>query len=199
MNNKQKVIVITGLWWTWKTTLAKALSKKLNIVCFHKDEIKVAMYDELDLETNLSFKMLYNLSEKQIENWVDIIIESALWYDTDIELFNKWLKKYDIDLFVVVCNADNKIRKERILWRKRHICHKNADKIALENLYSDSYDYTKLPWKLINLVSDKEVDELVNEIIYKNILQKFSKKTIISSIHKMKNSWWLKFWIFTGK
>ncbi len=28
MNNKQKIIVITGLWWTWKTTLAKKNIKK---------------------------------------------------------------------------------------------------------------------------------------------------------------------------
>jgi predicted kinase len=167
MKNKQKVIVITGLGWTWKTYLAKVLSKKLNIVCFFKDEIKIAIFDELDLETNFSYKILYNLSEKQIKNWVDIMIESALWYETDIELFNNWLTKYDIDLYCIVCNIDNEIRKKRILWRKRHICHKNADKIALENLYSKQYDYSKLPWKLINITTNKPVEELANEIIKK--------------------------------
>ena len=168
MKNKQRVIVVTGLGGTWKTYLAKYLSKEMNIVCFHKDLIKAGLYDELNIETNDSYKMLYNLAEYQIENGIDIIIESALWYDTDIELFNKWLSKYDINLYCIVCKVDIKIREKRIKWRERHICHSGADKILLENLGKNEYNYSKLPGKIININTDRPVEELVKKLLEEN-------------------------------
>lgn len=143
----------------------KRTFKKLNIACISKDSLKSALYDELNILTNYSYKLYFNLAEEQIKNWVDIIIESTFTYEDEINILNKWKNIYDIDIFCIICNVDNKIREKRIKNRERHICHKDADKKALENLKKESFNSSKLIWKLININTDNELQKIIDEVL----------------------------------
>ncbi len=160
-----KLIIVCGLSGSGKTTLANGLSKKLNVVCLHKDTIKVGLFEKLNFCTPDAYKLYFYLIEEQLKNEVDLIIESPFIYEQDIKILKDWLKKYRIDLLCVVCNIDDKTRKERIENRPRHECHKEADKNSIKNLKSQVHTYSDLPGKIINLETNKSTDILINEVI----------------------------------
>jgi len=159
-----KLIIVCGLGGSGKTTIAKALSKKLNIVCFHKDSIKTALFDELNFPTTDTYKLFFKLAEEQISNHVDVIIESSFTYKSDLQLLKHWLKKYDVELFCVICDIDRGTRRQRIKSRPRHDCHRAADLKLIENLTTESCDYSRLPGKLIDITTNKPIEKTIRQI-----------------------------------
>jgi len=93
----QKLIIVCGLPGSGKTTLAKELSRKLKITCIHKDSIKENLYEILELSTledskrigGQSIQLLYKLTEEQLENGLDLIIEAPFYFEEDYEIFKK--------------------------------------------------------------------------------------------------------------
>lgn len=160
-----KLIVVCGLGGSGKTTTAKELSKKLNIVCFHKDKIKAAIYDVLELLTPKAFDLLCYFAEEQLNNNVDLIIEGKFNFKNDASIFLQWQKKYKVDLFFIICNAENNIRKNRILSRERHVSHKEADKKLLKQFETENFDYSIMPGKHIYITTDRPTMDIVNDII----------------------------------
>lgn len=159
------LIVVCGFGGSGKTTLAKAISAKTNIVCFHKDSIKAALSDRLNFETNNTYDFFIALAEEQIKNNVDILIEAPFSYKNDIELFESWIRKYNINLYCVVCSIDSKTRRQRVESRERHKCHEEADMKLKKELESESFDFQKFPGAIINITTDKSVDELVEQVM----------------------------------
>ncbi|MBU0661013.1 ATP-binding protein [Patescibacteria group bacterium] len=162
-----KLIIICGLAGTGKSTLARELSKRLNICCLHKDTIKAGLYEKLNFHTEDSYKLYFHLAEDQVKNNVDLIMESPFIFEGDRKILKKWQKKYKIDLTCIICSADVETRKKRILTRERHDCHREADKKLLKNLTPKDVDYSKLPGRKIEIITDKPVEKLVENIIKK--------------------------------
>ena len=160
-----KLIIVCGLGGSGKTTTAKALSKKMNIVCFYKDSLKAALFDELEFSTNDTYKLFFKLAEEQIKNNIDLIIEAPFVYREDIKLIDNWLKKYRVNLFCVICEIDEKIRTQRIEVRPRHICHAKADIRLKEKTEKELFDFLQLPGKHIKVSTNKSIDNIVSQII----------------------------------
>lgn len=158
-----KLYIVTGLGGTGKTTLARALSRKLDIVCLHKDSIKAAIHDELGVKTQDTFKVFFRLAEEQIANGVDLIIEAWMLPELNKPLFESWEREYGVEIISLVCTIDPETRKHRILSRERHECHEEADKQALDEI-EEFVDYSGMPGEVMELRTDVGVEELVGMV-----------------------------------
>ncbi len=178
-----KLIVVCGLSGSGKTTFAEALSKRLNIVCLHKDLIKESLYDvsggkTIDDSKRLglwSVRMLLSLAEEQIRRGVDLIIESPFNYEEEAKSFALWREKYNLDFYAVICGIDEAMRKDRYIERAktaRHAAHHDLARLdeALGGTMDRAFqlfDYSIMPEKKIFVTTDRPVGELVDRVVAK--------------------------------
>jgi predicted kinase len=165
-----KLIIVCGLSGSGKTSLAKELSKKMKIICFHKDSLKEKLFELLNGKSEedsikigkLAIKLFFTLIEEQLSRNLDLIIEAPFNFMEDYKLLGKWEKSYELDLYSIICSIDNKTRKGRIQSRERHEAHWSRDKkINLE----DEFDYKNIPGKQIRINTDEPIENLVDKII----------------------------------
>ena len=168
------LIIICGVPGSGKTTLANELSKKLSIVCFHKDSIKEQLYDALNLSTlddskhigAVSIKVLLHLAEEQLARGIDIILEGAFGFTEDADLFNQWEKTYDLNIFNVICEIDDSEREKRFRTRDRHQAHHDEERTLLpDELEKYRAIYKQFPGQAITVKTDQPVELLIPEIV----------------------------------
>jgi predicted kinase len=176
-----KLIIVCGLTASGKTTLAKELSRELNIFCLHKDSLKSNLYDILELSTLADSKklglqsvhLLFRLAEEQLKNGIDLIIESPFNHEGDYELFRRWEKEYNLDVWKIICKMDDDERDRRYRKRlnERHRCHHDEERIAsgeFDEISKAGYViYENMPGKKIEVVTNKPVKDLVNQVVRK--------------------------------
>lgn len=164
-----RVIIFCGLPASGKTTLAKAVSKKLNIFCLHKDALKERMYTLLDgssLEDSQRYgkcviEMMLALAEDSIENGIDIILESPFNHPDNPKHFQKWLEKYDMDFHMIVCTIDEEERRRRHVTRARHPGHHDQERLNLYPFNPGTFDYEQMPGKKLFLDTSEPLEKLV--------------------------------------
>lgn len=167
-----KLIIVCGLPGSGKTTLAKELSKQLNIACLHKDALKENLYEILKLSTledskrigNQSVQLLLRLAEEQIANKADLIIEAPFTFQEDYTLFQNWIDQYKIDLYSVICNISAEERKDRFVNRPRHSSHHDQERIESATFNEDTEVYNTIPGKQIKVTTDQPVGILAKKV-----------------------------------
>lgn len=159
-----KLFIVCGLGGSGKTTIARALSQRLNLVCFFKDTIKEALHDQLGLVTRDSYKLYHRLVEEQVANGVDIMMELTFAFEPDVEMLKEWMERYDLEIINIVCRVDDETRRKRITTRGRHVCHEEGDAEALKNL-DQVFDYSRLPGRKIMATTDRETQEVIKEVL----------------------------------
>lgn len=165
-----KLIIVAGLAGTGKTTLASKLSETLRITSFHKDSIKEKLFDSLNLSTledsqelgTHSINLLFGLAEEHLSKGMDLIIEGPLYFEEDYKIFHGWQKKYDIQIYSIICQIPIEIRKERFRNRPRHRAHHDADRVYQDR---DESVYENLPGNKTYITTDRPVEELIETII----------------------------------
>jgi predicted kinase len=172
-----KLIVVCGLPGAGKTTLSKALSERMNLVCLHKDSIikhlsfitNIETLEESKEVSKHSLQLFFKLAEEQIKNNVDLIIESAFNFAEDIELFNQWIEQYHLNFYCIICTINNAERERRFLSRpdratiffdKRKLSANDPDTCFNRT----DFDYVDMPEKKILVTTDKSVENLVDRI-----------------------------------
>jgi predicted kinase len=138
-----RLILVCGPGGTGKTTLADLLSRGLNVACLHKDDVKASLYDA-GIATTRSFQIFLALSERQLSNRIDLIIEATMHEPADWDVLRRWQETYDLDLICVICSVDRDERERRIRTRDRHPAHAEADERQLAELDLVE-DYSHLP------------------------------------------------------
>ncbi len=169
-----KLIVICGLPGSGKTTLAKAVANKLNIISLHKDSIKENLYEIEGLSTLehsklvglRSFLLLMKLAEPQIANKIDLILESPFRHEQDQRQLTEWEEKYQIDLYTIICQIPEIERKARFQDRSRHKAHHDHEREFETHDYPDNF-YNNMPGQQIRVTTDKPIEELLDEVFNK--------------------------------
>jgi predicted kinase len=170
-----KLIVICGLPGSGKTTLAAALSSKLNIVCIHKDSIKESLYDDLGFKTLEESKklglpsvnLLLEIAEEQISRGVDVIIESPFAIADDYPRLQELIAKYTVDCYTIVCTISGSERKLRFVTRPRHSAHHDAERVKASDIaFNENHEvYKSIPGHQIWVTTDTDVAGLVSKVV----------------------------------
>ncbi len=165
-----KLIIVCGLPASGKTTFATELSRQINIVCLHKDSIKESLYintgsttlDDSRRVGLLSVRLLLELAEGIIANDIDVILEAPFSYAEDYHIFDKWISKYDVVVYNIICSTPTKELKDRFNSRPRHHAHHDPERVYSPQ---DESVYEKLPGKSIKITTNRPVKTLVREVI----------------------------------
>ena len=170
-----KLIVVCGLPGSGKTTLAAGLSRRLNIVCLHKDSIKESLYESFGCKTaeenkkigGNSVRLLLELAAEQIKRGVDISIESPFNFPADYPTFSSWIQGYGVEMSSVICSVNAAVREARFVNRTRHEAHSHFDQQVIREraYFSETYDYSEIPGKHIQLDTDSPLEELVEKVL----------------------------------
>lgn len=135
---KSRIIVITGLPASGKTTLGKELAKRLNIPFLSRDDMKELMFDALGWKDRdwskkiglASYDLLYFVIETLLKAGVSFIIESNFKPEFDNPKFAALKELYDFDALQILCRAEGKVLFERFKKRsesgERHPGHVDA-------------------------------------------------------------------------
>jgi predicted kinase len=129
------IIVVTGLPCTGKTTLARHLSRELNLPCFCRDTFKEILFDTLgysdrDWSRRLgiaSYALLYSAIEEQLRAGRSLIAESNFHPDAAGPAFASLRDKYAFDLVQILCTTTTPVLLQRFEQRatsgERHPGH----------------------------------------------------------------------------
>lgn len=133
----KKVLLLTGDLATGKSTYAKILSDKLQIMLLTKDRLKEILGDEIGFKnreenlklSNASMSLMFYVLDEAIKVNLPLILE-ANFKDKDIKRIYNFKEINDLDILILRFQADYDILYERFMHRikyeKRHIVHQSA-------------------------------------------------------------------------
>jgi predicted kinase len=160
-----KLIIITWLPATWKTTLWQKISHKYKLPFFSKDTIKEIMFDFIWSKEDIwkekisqsSYEILYHILEQNLIADNSVILESNFIPEFSNRVFNKLREKYSFDILQIKCNSQWEVLferfRERSLWLDRHEWHNDRNNIEAwkETLLDWRIEALDIWWELINL------------------------------------------------
>jgi predicted kinase len=170
MSNESKLIIVTGLPGSGKTSIAQSLQHKLNMPLVSKDSIKEVLFDELgyfDREWSkkigqASFTLMDAQIKELLSRHISIIVEANFKPDFDSKKFQKWIDTYNCSAVQIVCKANNQVLfdrfKQRALSNERHPGHDDANQVDEWRAYFSDPNLQTLPLDIASKVI--EVDTL---------------------------------------
>lgn len=150
------LIIVSGLPATGKSTIAKALSEKLNIPLVAKDTIKEFLFDTLgardrDWSRTLgkaSNDFLYELTDKLLADGYSVIIENAFEKKFAKPRLEKIIHAHAPNILEVHCKTEQGVRRKRFIGRNesgnRHTGHVDAVNYPSDNEVEPLEKYAEL-------------------------------------------------------
>jgi predicted kinase len=139
------IIIITGRPAAGKSTLAKWLSKELQISVVSKDSIREELFERLgwkdrewaQLLGKASVDMMFYFAKAELAVGHSIIMDNTFNPILSVPRFNDLKNQYKADSIQIICNTDNKTLFERFKARyesgNRHPGH--GDETVLNELW----------------------------------------------------------------
>jgi predicted kinase len=122
-----KVVIVTGLPCTGKTTLARRLSADLRLPLISKDSIKETLFDTLgwnDREWSrklgaATMRLLYMWIEEELAAGRSFIVECNFKAEYDTTIFLELMERYPFTPFQIICHTEGPVLLER--WKVRAV------------------------------------------------------------------------------
>ena len=160
-----KLIIVTGRPGAGKSTLAKWLSKELQIPSVSKDNVREVLFDRLGWEDRkwaqilgrASIDIMFYVAERQLEVGKSLILDNAFDPKLSEGKLEALRTKYLVEIVQIVCNADADTLfrrfEERSISGNRHPGH--GDEVVLTemktNLARDQSPVMEIKSKIIEI------------------------------------------------
>ncbi len=166
-----KLIVITGMLASGKSTLASNLSFKTNIPYFCKDSFKEALVDKYGFTTReenrilsiQAVKEMFVIAENHLKQDRDVILEANFRND-EISYLEELTNKYKFKFYLFMLVGSLNILYERFLSRvpTRHKAHLS---IGLDKDYSKFIEYNNM---LEESITNKNIIKIDMSLLNQN-------------------------------
>lgn len=146
----KSVLIVIGPLAALKSTLARRISRQLNIPCFNKDDIKEILADQIgyrNREENLklSFATFHVMvhAMKRIFEVSDFVVLESNFRDFEYQELQEYAKKENVRLVTLYLKADADVLYARFKKRleTRHHAHKSVGLPAYEDFLKHVLDY----------------------------------------------------------
>lgn len=183
----RKLIIITGLPASGKSTLAAYVSAKLNIPLITKDQLKICLLEQLgkkdrswDIKIGISATRLQMIiAESLLKADISLILESNFKNEYDTPLIAKLIQETSANCFQIICGAQGDILYQRYCDREssdksRELLSQDLEewKIKLQKGFDEPLD---LPGAHIN-IDTSDVSKIDHSFILKEIQNFFLTK-----------------------
>ncbi len=176
-----KIILISGLPASGKTTVGKKLAEMLKLPLYGKDDFKEIMFDTIGWEDlnwsekigSASLEIMYELINIEAAAGKSLIAEGNFQVEKDKERFEKLQKKYSMVVVEVMCEAPNDLLakrfKERAERGDRHPGHRDKENMqkfedGIEAAHAKPLNLGKLIKVETADFSKIDYDKLIKEI-----------------------------------
>lgn len=154
-----KLIILSGIPGTGKSTLIDPLSQELSLPVLVKDEIEAVLYrNDITAEKNsgwIAYDLLSVLAEEQLRRGVSVIIDSVAGSSG---IRNEWRElagKYSAEFVVIECIcSDTDLHRQRLTSRKRNIA--GWPELTWEHVLKVQSQFQ--PWDAPRLILDSTND-----------------------------------------
>lgn len=120
-----RLIIVSGLPCTGKTTIARSIAKHLQLPMVNADTYRMFLFDEFDTPSgrekqeveNASVPFLFELVEVQLATQRSCVVETPRQSEEETRRFRSMAERYGVEFVQIHCVADSAILFER--FRRR--------------------------------------------------------------------------------
>ena len=183
-----RIIIVTGVPASGKTTFAQKVGDKFNLPVFSKDSLKELLFDYVGVENRdlsrkfgrASFELLYEITEQLMRTDVTHIIEGNFDREFASNVLNKKMEKYNCEFLQFNFYAQQNIIRERFEQRwdnrekenSRHEGHMDNENLEIVENTGGKNKALDIPGKLIEVnttnfdnVDYNQLNQVISEFL----------------------------------
>jgi predicted kinase len=152
--NTPKLIIISGLPGSGKSTVAESLAEKLSVPLFSVDPIESSIIKsgiKRSFETGLAAYLVAEaLAGEQLKCGLSVIIDAVSPVQEARDMWHNLARKQNATLIIIECVLDKELHKERLASRTRNM--HGIPEVTWEDVENRRKQY--VPWKEERFVLD---------------------------------------------
>jgi predicted kinase len=166
--NKLKIIVVSGLPGSGKSTIADAIAKKLNVPIFSIDPIESSLLEsgiKRSFETGLAaYLVAKKLAAEQLKLGMSVVIDAVSPVKEARDMWHDLEEKNNAQLFIIECTLEEQIHKKRIEARVRKM--HGIPEVSWKDVENRKKEYLTWEEKRLVINTAKPNEENVQEVLH---------------------------------